>query len=68
MSRPVQLPRLYAILDVSCFAPQRGTAKAMADFAVDLAAGGVMTWWGELLVIWLLASVVSAALMALRPQ
>jgi len=41
MSRPVQLPRLYAILDVSCFAPQRGTAKAMADFAVDLAAGGV---------------------------
>ena len=35
------MPRLYAILDVSCFAPRRGTATAMADFAVDLAAGGV---------------------------
>lgn len=41
MSRLVQLPRLYAILDVSCFGPQPRTARAMFDFAAELAAGGV---------------------------
>ena len=35
------MPRLYAILDVSCFGPQSRTARAMFDFAVELAAGGV---------------------------
>ena len=35
------MPRLYAILDASCFRPQTRTARAMCDFAVDLVAGGV---------------------------
>lgn len=34
------LPRLYAILDVSCFAPPLRTTAAMVDYARDLAAGG----------------------------
>ncbi|MGA7463706.1 MAG: thiamine phosphate synthase, partial [Candidatus Korobacteraceae bacterium] len=34
------LPRLYAILDVSCFAAPLRTTAAMVDYARDLAAGG----------------------------
>jgi thiamine-phosphate pyrophosphorylase len=36
----MNLPRLYAILDVSCFAPPLRTTSAMVDYARDLAAGG----------------------------
>jgi thiamine-phosphate pyrophosphorylase len=36
----MNLPRLYAILDVSCFAPPLRTTAAMVDYARDLAAGG----------------------------
>lgn len=34
------LPRLYAIVDVSCFAAPLRTTAAIADYARDLAAGG----------------------------
>jgi thiamine-phosphate pyrophosphorylase len=37
----LQLPKLYAILDVSCFAPPLRTTAAIVEFARDLAAGGV---------------------------
>jgi len=36
----MNLPRLYAILDVSCFAPPLRTIAAMVDYARDLASGG----------------------------
>ena len=36
----MNLPKLYAILDVSCFAPPLRTTSAMVDYARDLAAGG----------------------------
>jgi len=34
------LPRLYAIVDVSCFTPQERTAGVIVDYARRLAAGG----------------------------
>ena len=41
MSATLQLPRLYAIVDVSCFAPPLRTTASIVDYARDLAAGGV---------------------------
>ena len=35
-------PRLYAILDVGCFAPPLRTASAIVDYARSLADGGVI--------------------------
>ena len=43
MSEPVHLPKLYAILDVACFAPPLRTTAAIVDYARELATGGV-TW------------------------
>jgi Thiamine monophosphate synthase len=43
MPEPVRLPKLYAILDVACFAPPLRTIAAIAEYARELAAGGV-TW------------------------
>ena len=37
---PSALPRLYAIIDVSCFAPPLRTTQAIVRYARDLAAGG----------------------------
>ena len=37
----MNLPKLYAILDVSCFAPPLRTTAAIVDYARELAAGGV---------------------------
>lgn len=36
----MNLPKLYAIVDVSCFAAPLRTAAAIVDYAKDLAAGG----------------------------
>lgn len=36
----MDLPKLYAIVDVACFAPPLRTIDAIADYARDLAAGG----------------------------
>jgi thiamine-phosphate pyrophosphorylase len=36
----MNLPKLYAIVDVSCFAPPLRSAAAIADYVRDLAAGG----------------------------
>lgn len=36
----MNLPRLYAIVDVSCFAPPLRTSAAIVEYALDLAAGG----------------------------
>jgi thiamine monophosphate synthase len=41
MPEPVRLPKLYAILDVACFAPPLRTTAAIVDYARELAAGGV---------------------------
>ncbi len=41
MQKPLQLPKLYAILDVTCFAPQLRTTNSIVEFARDLAEGGV---------------------------
>ncbi len=41
MPEPLKLPKLYAILDASCFAPPLRTTAAIVEFARDLAAGGV---------------------------
>ena len=41
MPQPFQLPKLYAILDVACFAPPLRTTASIVDYARDLAAGGV---------------------------
>jgi thiamine-phosphate pyrophosphorylase len=43
MPSKLKLPRLYAILDVSCFAPPPRTTAAIVEYARELAAGGV-TW------------------------
>ena len=36
----MNLPKLYAIVDVSCFAAPLRTTEAIADYAKDIAAGG----------------------------
>ena len=41
MAPPLTLPKLYAILDVACFAPQLRTTAAIVEYARELAAGGV---------------------------
>lgn len=41
MSERIVLPKLYAILDVSCFSPQLRTTNSIVEFARDLASGGV---------------------------
>src|SRR5271165_6472869 len=41
MPNQLRLPKLYAILDVACFAPPLRTTAAIVDYARDLAAGGV---------------------------
>ena len=41
MSKTLHLPKLYAILDVTCFAPQLRTVNSIVEFARDLAEGGV---------------------------
>lgn len=40
MPLPSPLPRLYAIVDVSCFAAPLRTSEAIAEYARDLAGGG----------------------------
>jgi thiamine-phosphate pyrophosphorylase len=42
MPEPVRLPKLYAILDVACFAPPLRTTAAIVDYARELVTGGVM--------------------------
>jgi thiamine-phosphate pyrophosphorylase len=39
----MKLPKLYAILDVACFAPPLRTTAAIVEYAHELAIGGV-TW------------------------
>jgi thiamine-phosphate pyrophosphorylase len=41
MSKTLHLPKLYAIVDVTCFAPQLRTTNSIVEFARDLAEGGV---------------------------
>ena len=41
MSKTLKLPKLYAIVDVTCFAPQLRTVNSIVEFARDLAEGGV---------------------------
>ena len=41
MPDQLRLPKLYAILDVACFAPPLRTTSAIVDYARDLASGGV---------------------------
>ena len=41
--KDMKLPKLYAILDVACFAPPLRTTASIADYARELATGGV-TW------------------------
>jgi len=41
MPAPFRLPKLYAILDVACFAPPLRTTASIVEYARDLAAGGV---------------------------
>ena len=41
MTKPLQLPKLYAIVDVTCFAPQLRTTNSSVEYARDLAEGGV---------------------------
>ncbi len=41
MSKTLHVPKLYAILDVTCFAPQLRTVNSIVEFARDLAEGGV---------------------------
>jgi thiamine-phosphate pyrophosphorylase len=41
MPESLRLPRLYAILDVACFAPPLRTTDAIVEYARELAAGGV---------------------------
>lgn len=41
MTKPLQLPKLYAIVDVTCFAPQLRTTNSIVEYARDLAEGGV---------------------------
>jgi len=41
MPKTLHLPKLYAIVDVTCFAPQLRTVNSIVEFARDLAEGGV---------------------------
>ena len=41
MPTTLQLPKLYAIVDVTCFAPQLRTTNSIVEFARDLGEGGV---------------------------
>ena len=41
MVESLHLPRLYAIVDVSCFAPPLRTTASIVAYARELAAGGV---------------------------
>ena len=41
MPQPFRLPKLYAILDVACFASPLRTTASIVDYARDLVAGGV---------------------------
>ena len=41
MTNPLQLPKLYAIVDVTCFSPQLRSTNSIVEFARDLAEGGV---------------------------
>ncbi len=41
MGKTLRLPKLYAILDVTCFAPQLRTTNSIVEFARDLGEGGV---------------------------
>ncbi len=41
MPEPLRLPKLYAILDVACFAPPLRTTTSIVEYACELAAGGV---------------------------
>src|SRR5271165_295844 len=41
MQKPFRLPKLYAIVDVMCFAPQLRTTHSIVEFARDLGEGGV---------------------------
>jgi thiamine-phosphate pyrophosphorylase len=41
MPKTLQLPKLYAIVDVTCFAPQLRTTNSIVEFARDLGEGGV---------------------------
>src|SRR6516165_5561425 len=41
MAKTLRLPRLYAIVDVTCFAPQLRTTNSIVEFARDLGEGGV---------------------------
>ncbi len=43
MHSQMKLPKLYAILDVACFAPPLRTTAAIVDYARELTIGGV-TW------------------------
>jgi thiamine-phosphate pyrophosphorylase len=41
MQKPLRFPKLYAIVDVICFAPQLRTTNSIVEFARDLGEGGV---------------------------
>src|SRR5271157_5392809 len=41
MPEPFRLPKLYAILDVACFAPPLRTTASIVEYAWELAIGGV---------------------------
>jgi thiamine-phosphate pyrophosphorylase len=41
MPKTLQLPKLYAIVDVMCFSPQLRTTNSIVEFARDLGEGGV---------------------------
>jgi thiamine-phosphate pyrophosphorylase len=41
MQKTFRLPKLYAILDVTCFAPPLRTTNSIVEFARDLSEGGV---------------------------
>ncbi len=41
MPTPLALPKLYAIVDVTCFAPPLRTTNSIVEFARDLGEGGV---------------------------
>ena len=41
MAKTLVLPKLYAIVDVTCFAPQLRTTNSIVEFARDLGEGGV---------------------------
>ena len=43
MPSQMKMPKLYAILDVACFAPPLRTTASIVDYARDLVVGGV-TW------------------------